>query len=245
MSNPVVVRVARKLAGTLFQAIFRDEFAFSTRSYSQEGEDMILRKVFDSKRAGFFVDVGAHHPRRFSNTYFFYRIGWSGLNLDAMPGSMAEFARLRPRDINLEIAISRTSGDLKTFYIFEEPAINTFDEALAKSRSSGPGARKIVGTAALRTQTLREVLAAHLPPRMAIDFLTIDVEGFDLEVLQSNDWDEYRPVIVLTECFGASPAAFSDHPVHTFLRQRDYEFFACSVNTMFFRDARAAAAQRS
>ena len=64
-------------------------------SYSQEGEDMILRRLFETRRRGFYVDVGAHHPRRFSNTYYFYRQGWSGINIDAAPGSMKLFDRLR------------------------------------------------------------------------------------------------------------------------------------------------------
>src|SRR5690554_6253894 len=79
---------------------------FSRKSYSQEGEDILLEKLFEGKNDGFYVDVGAHHPRRFSNTYLLYRRGWRGINIDAMPGSMAEFRRLRGRDINLEIPIS-------------------------------------------------------------------------------------------------------------------------------------------
>lgn len=60
-------------------------------------------KSFRKKKIGFYVDVGAHHPMRFSNTYFFYRMGWSGINIDAMPGSMKEFKKYRRRDINLEL----------------------------------------------------------------------------------------------------------------------------------------------
>src|SRR4051794_10306733 len=71
-------------------------------SYSQEGEDMVLRRVFNNKRGGFFVDVGAHHPRMYSNTYYFYLRDWRGINIDAMPGGMAAFDRMRPGDINVE-----------------------------------------------------------------------------------------------------------------------------------------------
>jgi hypothetical protein len=74
-------------------------------SYAQEGEDMVLRRIFEDQPLGFYVDVGAHHPVRFSTTYFFYRRGCRGINIDATPGSMDAFRRLRPRDINLEVAI--------------------------------------------------------------------------------------------------------------------------------------------
>ena len=68
---------------------FRDRHiaGFSVRSYSQEGEDMILRRIFGDKRLGFYVDVGAHDPRRFSNTYYFYKRGWRGINIEPRPGS--------------------------------------------------------------------------------------------------------------------------------------------------------------
>src|SRR5215510_10661697 len=60
-------------------------------SFSQQGEDLILARLFEGQRRGFYVDVGAHHPRRFSNTFLLYRRGWRGLNIDAAPGSMRLF----------------------------------------------------------------------------------------------------------------------------------------------------------
>src|SRR5580700_9536062 len=96
-------------------------------SYAQEGEDMVMRRFFESRATpGFYVDVGAHHPQRFSNTYFFYRQGWRGINIDAMPGSMKAFETLRPRDINIEAAVSAEHQSL-TYAIFNEPALNSFD----------------------------------------------------------------------------------------------------------------------
>ena len=82
---------------------------------------------------GFFVDVGAHHPQRFSNTYYFYLKGWSGINIDAMPGSMKIFDDLRSRDINLEIPISDKS-EILTYYEFDEPALNSFSLSLSHER---------------------------------------------------------------------------------------------------------------
>ena len=67
---------------------------------------MILRRIFIGKLTGFYVDIGAHHPKRFSNTYIFYQRGWRGINIDAKPGTKEVFNKLRPRDINLEVPIS-------------------------------------------------------------------------------------------------------------------------------------------
>ena len=82
--------------------------AYMNPSYSIEGEDRIVRALLWQKHdKGFYVDVGAHHPFRFSNTYLFYTQGWSGINIDATPGSMKAFNKYRPRDINLEVGVGR------------------------------------------------------------------------------------------------------------------------------------------
>src|SRR5581483_8094739 len=83
--------------------------------YSQEGEDLLLARLFDGQKKGFYVDVGAHHPFRFSNTYLLYLNGWRGINIDAMPGSMAAFRKLRPRDINIECMVSQDPRPLRFF----------------------------------------------------------------------------------------------------------------------------------
>lgn len=75
------------------------------RSWSQESKDLILQRIFENKPNGFYIDLGAHHPRRFSNTYLFYSQGWRGVNIDAMPGSMIEFNKERSGDLNLEVGI--------------------------------------------------------------------------------------------------------------------------------------------
>ena len=104
-------------------------------SYSQEGEDMVLSRIFSDKSKGFYVDVGAHHPMRFSNTYSFYKRGWQGINIEPNPDSISMFKRYRPRDINLNCGIAWNKGNLE-YYMFDEPALNTFDGDVLKSRIS-------------------------------------------------------------------------------------------------------------
>ena len=108
---------------------------YAIKSYSQEGTDMILRRILGNVENGFYVDVGAHHPKRFSNTFYFYKKGLSGINIDAMPGSMKLFKKARPRDINIEAAVSNEKKEL-TFYVFNELALNTFDSKLVSERTN-------------------------------------------------------------------------------------------------------------
>lgn len=207
---------------------------YASRSYSQEGEDMILRRLFENRETGFYVDVGAHHPARFSNTYYFYRRGWRGINIDAMPGSMKRFAAFRSRDINLEQAVSETPGTLN-YYVFTEPALNGFDAKLSLARDASASPYKIVGMRQLRTRRLDAILDENLPSGQRIDFLSIDVEGFDLEVLKSNDWTKYRPDVVLVEALNSSFSELLVSEMSNFLRAQGYEVFAKVVNTVIYR----------
>ncbi len=228
---PRLHALRQRLAG-----LVRDPYAI--RSYSQEGEDLVLRRLFEDQHTGFFVDVGAHHPRRFSNTYLFYLAGWRGINVEPNPDLTPLFARERPRDVTLELGVSDVPG-VMTYYRFNEGALNTFDPEVARERDGLRGYR-IVGTSQLRVVRLDQILAEHLPPHTDIDFLSVDVEGHDVQVLRSNDWQQFRPRVVLAEALGSSLADASSSPVHALLERAGYELFAKTVNTVFFRDVSAA-----
>jgi len=213
--------------------LFTDTAYYST-SYSQEGEDMILRKYFEGQGQGFFVDVGAHHPKRFSNTYFFYRTGWSGINIDAMPGSMSAFNRTRKRDINLEKAVASVNKDL-IYYVFDEPAINGFSEEISIDRNENTR-YKIINKIEIRTETLGSILDKYLPENVkTIDFMSVDVEGLDLDVLKSNNWEKFRPQVILVELLNFE--SFDSDPVFLFLISKGYKFQAKSFYTFFFCDS--------
>ncbi|MCE2698338.1 MAG: FkbM family methyltransferase [Nostocales cyanobacterium LE14-WE4] len=202
------------------------------RSYSQEGEDMILRRLFEKQSDGFYVDVGAHHPKRFSNTFIFYSKGWKGINIDAMPGSMKAFNKQRPRDKNLEIPIAKERKNL-TYFQFNEPALNGFCEELAVSRD-GSTAYKIISKQSIEAYPLSVILDQHLNPAQSIDFLSVDVEGLDLEVLQSNDWLKFRPKVVLVEILNGSLDTIQNDEVYQFLTAHNYHLYAKAVHTVFF-----------
>ncbi|MEM4655158.1 MAG: FkbM family methyltransferase [Thermosphaera sp.] len=215
-----------------FKNLYWDSYLI--KSYSQEGEDLILLRVFENKAKGFYVDVGAHHPFRFSNTYLFYRKGWWGINIDAARDSIKLFKKFRPRDINLEIAISDKNEEM-TYYVFDEPALNTFDEKLAEERVRATK-YKIIDKIKIRTKTLTEVLDRYMPEDQQIDFLTIDTEGSDIKVLLSLDWRRYKPDIVLIEVLNYTyleDIYYSE--IYNLMRKNGYSAFAKTFNTLFFK----------
>ena len=206
---------------------------FVVKSYSQEGEDMILNRIFENQRTGFFIDVGAHHPKRFSNTYFFYKKGWKGINIDAMPGSMRAFEKYRPRDINIEKPIS-SKKQVLTYYAFNEPALNGFSKEISKSRD-GLNNYKIEFTKDIETTTLNDILDLKLPLKQSIDFLSIDVEGLDFDVIKSIDLKKYKPKVILIEILGYTFSEIQNTEIHKYLAAENYFVDAKTVNTVIFK----------
>ncbi|MGZ4057278.1 MAG: FkbM family methyltransferase [Bacteroidia bacterium] len=204
-------------------------------SYSQEGEDMVLERFFEDRRTGFFIDIGAHHPTRFSNTYHFYQKGWRGINIDATPGSMIPFNKIRPGDKNIEMGVSSKEGEM-VYFLFDEPALNTFNEERANfllTTTKYKLAKKIP----VKVATLKTILDQNLGKDQQIDFLTIDVEGLDYEILASNDWEKYRPNMVLAEDLHGSLEDLSKSKLYNLMRQHNYKAVGRTLNTFFFQDA--------
>ncbi|MCX2494202.1 FkbM family methyltransferase [Pedobacter sp. PF22-3] len=209
-------------------------FAYS-KSYSQDGEDMILKAIYEQKKGykGFFVDVGAHHPVRYSNTNYFYKRGWKGINIEPTPSAIGAFNTFRKRDINLNIGIGPEKTQLK-FYCFNEPALNSFSEEVSKRIDAESGKYKIIKELDIDVLPLSDVLDQYLPANTTIDFLSIDVEGLDYQVLLSNNWDKYKPGVILVE-ENVNVDELNHSPIYKFLKEKGYTFFAKTLRTCVYR----------
>jgi FkbM family methyltransferase len=209
-------------------------YKYARSSYAQEGEDMILHRFFEHKKKGLYVDVGAHHPFRFSNTAFFYRKGWSGINIDPLPKAAPLFKKYRKRDVNIQKGISLKEEQL-LYYAFNEPAYNTFNEAKAdeyiKAGLVSPDVRKIK----IDTVPLRKILDENLTPGIQIDFLTIDTEGLEMEVLQSNNWEKYQPAIIILEAHTIEIEKHLTSELHLFMKNRNYVLVGKSYYSYFYK----------
>lgn len=197
---------------------------------AQEGEDALLKRLlkWHYNNPGFYVDVGAHHPTRFSNTYHYYLKGWRGINIDPIPGGMKLFDEQRPDDINLEMGIANQGGEL-TYTVFKEPAFNTFDlgsVAYAETRTEKVGEHQIT------VKPLSVVLEEYVPEEKPITFMSVDVEGFELSVLQSNNWQKYRPMFVIAEAL--TDDALQE--ISDYFTSVNYVRVASTKNSYFFCD---------
>jgi len=153
-----------------------------------------------------------------------------------MPGSMALFKKIRPRDINLEVGIGQENNYLR-YYVFNDTALNGFSAELSRQYTNERERIRIEKVIEVEVLPLREILSRYFARDFCkIDFMTVDVEGFDLQVLSSNDWSLYRPTYVLAEALKSSLDSFEADPLAKFMREQGYAVFSKQVNTVFFRD---------
>jgi FkbM family methyltransferase len=189
------------------------------KSYSQNGEDLIIDKILKGKKTGFYIDVGANNPDRFSNTKRFYQKGWTGINIEPNYSNYSKFLKKRPRDINLNVGIGNYKGNLK-FYTFFPNALSTFSiEEVKKYKKQG---FKLIQEQKIEVKRLKEILKKYAPKE--IDFISIDTEGFDFEVLKSNNWDMFRPKIICIESIRDFKYALNKgNKINIFLKNKDYK----------------------
>lgn len=168
--------------------------------YSQLGEDLIVRHIF--LQLGIFkpvyIDIGAHHPSFLNNTFLFYRNGASGLNIEPDPFLFKEIAKKRPRDINLNVGVSfNGQEEKKDFYIMSARSLNTFSKVEAE-RVQAFGSYSITEVTKVPTVNINNVFKDYFK-NGRIDFLTVDVEGLDFEIIKTIDFDLIKPKVICIE----------------------------------------------
>lgn len=201
--------------------------------HGQEGEDALLYSLLgNTKKDGFYVDVGAHHPVRFSNTLRLYQEGWSGINIDPTPGSMDLFKELRPDDSNLEVAVGLTEG-IRNFYCYNEPALNGIDNDRRAELEGTPYIlEKIIE---IPTRRLSSILEEYGNGYHTPSILNIDVEGLEIEVLESSNWDKWRFDFLLVEQRLSSLTEIGGTQIYQFLDQLGYAPIASTGRTVIYK----------
>jgi len=210
-------------------------------SYSQFGEDTLIVEWFaEAYRTGrefsnIYVDIGAYHPSRFSNTKLLSMMGWRGINVDPNPASIELFQAQRPQDtnLNLGVAAARKTADL---YCFQEGAFNTLSQARAEELAAQGW--EVIARQTVELLPINQLLEMYLPEEAkmsGLGFLDIDCEGLDREIILSFDVARFRPYIIAIEAHDFAPLQPTNHDVVQFLLKADYELVAYTGPTLLFK----------
>lgn len=172
-------------------------------SYAQNGEDIRLYRCFGRQRTGFYIDVGSSEPTRHSATYALYRAGWRGIALEPLADRWRELVELRPRDINLNIALGEGQGKTTLFRSLGRGGTSTIMPDLGKEMQRNH--EDVIGVE-VEVDTLENICDAHLPGVQTYDVLKIDVEGAENLVLAGANFSSCRPLVIVAEGPAKPPA---------------------------------------
>lgn len=187
-------------------------------SYAQNFEDVILERIFKGKESGFYVDIGACHPIYDSVTHHFYLKGWSGINLEPQPALFAELVSVRSRDINLNVCAGKQSGRM-TLAITKGIGTSTLDPVLAEKYRCD---QSVVEEIEVELITLDHLWNEYVGERR-VDFLKIDVEGFEQNVLLGANFEKIAPSIIVIEATQPNSEELC-HDQWEYLLRDHYEF---------------------
>ena len=179
----------------IFQNIYlKNKFFFKKKTYSMQGEDLVVEKYFNEIDNGFYVDIGCYHPIQYNNTILLYQKGWRGINIDINEFSIKLFNFCRPDDLNLNLAVSDKNGEIDFYYQKKLSLLST----IKKSRSNLSFQGKI-NNKKISSQTITKILDNSKYKDKQIDFLDLDIEGADLDALKSLDFSRYSPKLICVE----------------------------------------------
>ena len=193
----------------------KNNFFKKKESYSMDKEDLVVQEYFKNRTYGFYVDVGCYHPLQRNNTMLLYLKGWRGINIDISDFSIKLFKFLRPEDLNLNLAISNLEGEIDMFFQKKLSQLSTIKEKHAKIAFQGT-----IHNKKILSRRLNSILEESKYRGKRINFLNIDVEGSDFEVLQSLDFNKYSPELI---CIEVIEKELEKSDVFNFLYNKKYK----------------------
>lgn len=204
---------------------------FGGVTYAQHGDDIVIRAVFNNLGIDnpSYLDIGAHHPTNISNTKLFYDTGSRGINVEANPNLFAQFLVDRPDDVNLNFGVGVESGFMNFYMVDEHSGRNSFDLTTVEAFVQDHPQFSIREVMTLPVMTVPQILQNRAIP----DFLTIDVEGLDYDILKSIDFERYPFKLICVEVGGSDKINYAD-AVSMLLENNGYfSLIRCGANLIF------------
>ncbi len=169
-------------------------------SYSQHGQDLLVREMFNTLgvEKPTYIDLGAHHPYEISNTAIFYAAGSRGINVEADPELMGAFRRMRSGDVNLCVGCGTEAGTLPYYVLYRGCDCNGFDRKRIDAFIAAHPKYSVTRTKMIPMITLASIIEEHAGGKFP-DFLDMDIEGMDYDIVRSFDLSKNGPKIAIIE----------------------------------------------
>ena len=203
----------------------KNKYFIKKKSYAMDGEDLAIDQYIEKKEKGFYVDIGAHHPIHRNNTQLLFNRGWEGINIDVNQFSIDLFNFLRPDDLNLLTAISDQEGEITFYYQKKFSQLNTTDKKIAHEHFNGNFNERLV-----KCQSIHNILINSKYKEAKIDFLNIDVEGAEMKVLRTLNFEIYDPKLICIEILGyrdldskEREIRIKDDEIYRYLIEKNYK----------------------
>lgn len=207
-------------------------------SYSQNGEDIIINSAVKMLKMSMpsYLDIGANHPRNGSNTYFFYLKGSHGVLVEPSPSLYKVIQKMRKRDVCLNVGIGPSDEEGALYYMMTSHQLNTFKKEEADAYVAGTmhGSQKIENVISVPLVTINSIIGKHFPH--GVDILSLDTEGYDLEILQSLDFKACAPKIICVETlhYDEHGKPYKQQAIADYLTSRGYTLYADThINSIF------------
>jgi FkbM family methyltransferase len=198
-------------------------------SYSQNLEDYHLSIAFAGQATGTYVDIGAGHPIADNVSFWFYERGWRGVVVEPQSRLAALYPRLRPRDITVAGLIGRECGEADFHLVDRLHGLSTTTEAVAQAAQAFGVDYQTVRTP---MTTLARLCESH--DLGTIDFLKVDVEGAERDVLLGGDWERFRPKVIVVEAVTPRTSEASWQDWEPFLIAQRYRFVLFDTLNRFY-----------
>lgn len=205
--------------------------------FGQHAEDEIIRNLIEGYDVKVYVDVGSNEPVLRSNTFGLYCSGWCGITIDPNRDLLSKHQSLRPRDIAICSAVSDSIGGTLKYYRFADPEVNTISARQANEWKEIWGDFEVVDVPCSSLQSIIEEYWGEID---RFGLLSIDVEGAELGVLRSMDFELVRPMLLVVEIHEFDIMMPFSSCVARYLLERDYEIVAAATTNVYFRDLRSA-----
>lgn len=180
-----------------------------------EEEDLIILDNLKNINHGFYVDAGGYHPLHLNNTYLLYKRGWKGINIDVSEYSIDLFNYLRPRDHNVNAAVTNFNGNIKFYYQKKISQLTSVKKEVATKRMQGK-----INEKEIKALKLDTILENSKFKNKRIDFLNIDIEGGDFDALTSLNFNIYTPRLI---CIEIDEVNVLNSNIYNFLTKLNYE----------------------